>query len=903
MGIKCFYLITLVLISILTWSFPLYATHNRAGEITYVQKSDLTITATLVVYTKTESIAADRDTITIYWGDGTSTNVKRTNGRGEELPNSVKKNIYISDHTYPGRGSYIISMIDPNRIADILNVDPPNSINVPFYIQSTITLFNSTFQGINRSPVLLKAPIDIACLGQVFIHNPSAYDGDGDSLSFRLVSPLMDFGTPVPNYLLPSQINPGINNDLSLDPQTGTLIWNSPQRPGEYNIAIEISEFRRGIKIGSVIRDMQILVLESCRNNSPPMIKGPIDTCVVAGTLLELEYRIEDLNAGMRGGKIKIETGGAPFNLESPAIAISPSGFNDPQVRINIKWQTNCTHVQKEYYTLYILATDNFYDTTGLSSIMAIRIKVTAPAPIIQDARQMSNGIELTWSEPYVCDIPKSELRGFSVWRSTQSQNITNDICNPGLEGSAYERIAYLVKNTKNNSYFYLDSTAQAGINYCYRVQAEFSKLSPSGFPFNFTPSLASEEICGYISNEKPILLNVDVTKTDKVNGQIKLKWTKPDLSIYDTLTHKPPYRIGILRSIDKNSFAEIFNYNTNSIANFQDTTLTDSTINTLSSLFTYQISILSSDGYNNNSDTAESVYLIVSIKNNAVELSWNEKTPWTNFDYIIYKKLAGNQVHDSIGHTSIKNFIDRNVIYGNEYCYIIRSLGSYGNDQFEKPLINHSQEFCLVMKDTSAPCCPNLSTEGPCENDENGKKNEITLRWNNPNLSCEIADVAGYRIYYSLNGGRMELHEEINNPEVISYIHHFETNEPLCYQINSVDTSGKECYNAPIVCIDYCPEYVLPNTFTPDQDGHNDVFKPRINRFIKTIDFTVTNRWGEIVFQTTDPDINWDGHDQQGRKLSDGVYFYTCRINPFPGKNQDLNNNLKGFIELIRNR
>jgi gliding motility-associated-like protein len=903
MGEKILNHTILILLLIITDTHSVLATHNRAGEITYVQKSDLTITATLVVYTKTESIAADRDTITIYWGDGSFTNVKRANGRGEELANSVKKNIYISDHTYPGRGSYIISMIDPNRIADILNVDPPNSINVPFYIQSTITLFNTTFQGINHSPVLLKAPIDIACLGQIFIHNPSAYDGDGDSLSFKLVSPLMDFGTPVPNYLLPNQINPGLNNDLSLNPQTGTLIWNSPQRPGEYNVAIEISEFRRGIKIGSVIRDMQILVLESCRNNSPPVIFGPRDTCVVAGTLLELEYRIEDLNAGTRGGKIKLETGGAPFTLENPATATFSPGFNDPPGKIQIKWQTDCSHVQKEYYTLFISATDDYYDTTGLSSIMAIRIKITAPAPLLQDARQMQNGIELNWTQPYACDDGDTEFRGFSVWRSTQSQNIINDTCLPGLERSSYERIAYLVQNIKNNFYYYPDTTALSGINYCYRVQAEFSKLSPSGFPFNFTPSLASNELCGYISNEKPIILNVDVIQTHETSGQIKFKWTKPDFNRYDTLIHTPPYRISILRSTDKNPFSEIKSYNTSHIKSFTDTLLIDSLINTKFSNFTYKINILSSDGYQNFSDTAESVFIRANIRNRAIELVWNEKTPWTNYRYVILKRLSTNPISDSIDFTSQKNYTDRNVIFGNEYCYIIKSVGAYGIEFFEKPLFNHSQELCIVMKDTSPPCCPRLVVEGPCVDGGSGTKDEITLKWNNPNLTCDIGDVKGYKIYFSLGGRDPELLETIDDPTIVNYIHRFETNEPLCYRINSIDTSGKECIQSPLVCVEYCPEYILPNTFTPDQDGFNDYFKPRSNRYIQSVEFIVTNRWGQEVFQTNDPEINWDGKDQNGKDLHDGVYYYLCKINPFPGQTADIKRSITGFIEIIRKR
>jgi hypothetical protein len=53
---------------------PLSATHNRAGEISIEQVGDcvtsLTIKATITTYTKASSVQADRDTLTICWGDG-----------------------------------------------------------------------------------------------------------------------------------------------------------------------------------------------------------------------------------------------------------------------------------------------------------------------------------------------------------------------------------------------------------------------------------------------------------------------------------------------------------------------------------------------------------------------------------------------------------------------------------------------------------------------------------------------------------------------------------------------------------------------------------------------------------------------------------------------------------------
>ena len=194
-----------------------HATHNRAGEITYEQIGELTIRATITTYTRTSSFAADRDSLELTWGDGTSEFVLRSNGDGRELPNDIKVNYYIAEHTYPTRGTYKLSVTDPNRIAGILNIDFPNSVNIQFYIETTFTLLDVRFQGRNNSAVLLQPPIDYACVDEIFTHNPNAYDPDGDSLSYELIPPKQEEGVDVPNYVLPDLISPGPENIVTLD--------------------------------------------------------------------------------------------------------------------------------------------------------------------------------------------------------------------------------------------------------------------------------------------------------------------------------------------------------------------------------------------------------------------------------------------------------------------------------------------------------------------------------------------------------------------------------------------------------------------------------------------------------------------------------------------------------------
>ncbi|MCB0546665.1 MAG: gliding motility-associated C-terminal domain-containing protein [Phaeodactylibacter sp.] len=72
-----------------------------------------------------------------------------------------------------------------------------------------------------------------------------------------------------------------------------------------------------------------------------------------------------------------------------------------------------------------------------------------------------------------------------------------------------------------------------------------------------------------------------------------------------------------------------------------------------------------------------------------------------------------------------------------------------------------------------------------------------------------------------------------------------------------------------------------LPNAFTPNGDGHNDFFQPvERNCRVKAGSYTlrVYNRWGEMVFEGTDPDANgWDGNHKNNPAPSE-VYFYTLQ-------------------------
>ncbi len=90
--------------------------------------------------------------------------------------------------------------------------------------------------------------------------------------------------------------------------------------------------------------------------------------------------------------------------------------------------------------------------------------------------------------------------------------------------------------------------------------------------------------------------------------------------------------------------------------------------------------------------------------------------------------------------------------------------------------------------------------------------------------------------------------------------------------------------------------ELLIPNAFTPNFDGKNDVFKIVNISDQKVIDFKVFNRWGTVMFRTTDGNEGWDG-TYKGQAQPFGVYGYVIRIAYSDGYVATY----KGTVTLIR--
>ncbi len=816
-----------------------FATHERAGEITYKHIEGLTYEITITTYTYSPS-PADRPELEIKWGDGTSSIIGRDHKI--EITPIIRKNVYIGQHTYSGSSTFIISMEDPNRNYGVINI--PNSVNIPFYIQTE--LFINPFLGPNSSVVLQNPPIDIGCVDKLFVHNPGAYDPDGDSISYKLTVCRGANGQPIPGYTLPQA-----SVSFGIDEITGDLVWENPILQGEYNVAFIIEEWRNGIRIGYVTRDMQIQI-DAC-NNDPPIINTISDTCIEAGQVLEFNIEVDDPN----GDEVYFIATGSPFYVpQSPATLVPEPGPAPQPTPLNIgfEWNTKCSHVRKNPHTAFLKAVDN--GNPNLTAYKSVNITVVGPAPENLIAEPLGISIDLNWEES-IC----TNAVGYKIYRKSKYFGFNPGPCETGVPAyTGYSLIKDI--NDINISVYSDDNNGNGlihGIEYCYMVTAFFADGGES---------YASEEVCAILKKDMPIITNVSVTETDETNGSIYFAWSKPtELDLEQT---PGPWEYKVFRKDNSpgSEFVNVVNYDL-----LEDTTFYDSGLDTKTLQYQYKIDFYNSDPDNffliGSTINVPSVFLNIEPSDKTLLLFWNDNVPWINDTFVVYRQDPVSFDFDSIGWSQVNSYADSNLINNQEYCYRVKCLGGYSSDGFIDPIINFSQDNCGSPIDNVPPCPPVLWLQTNCELFTND------LSWVYPD-TCAVEEL-NYYIYYAPN-------EESDYQVVDSTIHDFytfQTDPPSivgCFAVTALDSLWNESLFSNHICVDIdeCGQIWFPNVITPNGDGFNDFyFADSVNSIIK-LHLTIFNRWGTLVYETEDPFFRWDGTDQtNNRPCSPGTYFF----------------------------
>lgn len=274
-----------------------FATHVMGADITYtsVGGNDYLVTLTLYRDCSGSTVGTTAQTINLSSSCSTFTasldwvstnNVSQvcasalTTCNGGTLP-GTEQYIFTGIVTIPPCTDWLMSWSLCCRNDGITNLSLPGSQDL--YVETTM---NNILAPANNSPQFLALPTPYLCTNQLNIYNHGASDIDGDSLYYQFTTPLDGPSAPIAFATGYSQTNPILTTaGMNLNPETGEMCF-TPTSAQICVVAVIVKEYRNNILIGTYIREMQVVISNTCSNSAPN--SGGVPTCGNVGGISNL---------------------------------------------------------------------------------------------------------------------------------------------------------------------------------------------------------------------------------------------------------------------------------------------------------------------------------------------------------------------------------------------------------------------------------------------------------------------------------------------------------------------------------------------------------------------------------------------------------------------------------------
>ncbi|MEM7370867.1 MAG: gliding motility-associated C-terminal domain-containing protein [Bacteroidota bacterium] len=557
------------------------------------------------------------------------------------------------------RNENIVNIINPGQQGMVLSA----------YIPDT-KLCNSSASFANNFPTYI-------CSNDQFNYDHHAFDKDGDSLVYRLVtpytagSPETPFPDPAAPPYEPITWAPGYGGSnildgspaLTIGRETGELSVR-PRQIGQYVFGISVTEYRDGVRITEVRRDIQINIIP-CPINFPPSIIRPVAGEISEDTLTFVKSRgscfdfiIEDINGqGIDPDNLSISVSGALFDGNHGAeyfagsgispqdlsICWAPScelgGLADNRIIVRVEDENNCPSPNIVYDTLYVRVLDG--------PLLTPNLKCFSFTP---DGHGLISWDTLGFGED-------RDFHSFILFRN---------------DGSGWEDIT-TISDPNITSYIDTDVNKNSGNTYCYQLQIQKNCFGPTlGEPSNIECS------------EKENLSKFCRISADPGTQGITLEWS-PNLNV--GFASYKLYR----RGANDSEFQLLVEIQDQAILQYQDGSapIEDGPV-------CYQLGVIDECGTEVISSEGCSIYGQISSEDFSVSLDWTPYTGWSSQvgAYEIWSYLPDSS---TIVLSSLPE--DRTSYRDNEvrnsqavYCYRIRAIppeGECGEDAW-------SPEICI---------------------------------------------------------------------------------------------------------------------------------------------------------------------------------------------------------------
>jgi hypothetical protein len=311
----------------------------------------------------------------------------------------VQEGVFEADISLPqDPGGYHLIVERCCRNGNIANLNNPGGIGQTYYC------YVPPAGTINSSPQFSDIPVPYMCTNDTISIVNNAFDPDGDSLVYSFEIPYSGYSSSVnpipdpfidnnpyiwpippvlynPGYSMPSPF--GAGGYAFIDQNTGLTEYLIPNQ-GFYVVAIEIKEYRNGVLISAVRRDLQLIAIV-CPPNDPPVLStsngsGTLNYTVTEGQTLCFPVIFTDPN----GDSLYISSTGNIFNAGVVNPPATLSSVPDDNIAVaNFCWSTECGQASTAPYQFTVSGTDNGCPPKTTNIIYSITVEpfVGTPAP------------------------------------------------------------------------------------------------------------------------------------------------------------------------------------------------------------------------------------------------------------------------------------------------------------------------------------------------------------------------------------------------------------------------------------------------------------------------------------------------------------------------------------------